>query len=40
MEVLQLTATQFIRAMSTGRNHPLLLGCEDTGGGTYLPSTR
>jgi hypothetical protein len=29
MEVLQLTATQFIKPMSTGRNHPLLLGCED-----------
>jgi hypothetical protein len=27
MDVLKLTATQFIRAMSTGRNHPLLLGC-------------
>ena len=30
MEVLQLTATQFIKPMSTGRNHPLLLGCEDS----------
>jgi hypothetical protein len=30
MEILQLTATQFIRPMSTGRNHPLLLGCEDS----------
>ncbi len=29
MEVLQLTASQFIRPMSTGRNRPLLLGCED-----------
>jgi hypothetical protein len=29
MEVLRLTATQFIRAMSTGRNRPLLLGCEN-----------
>jgi hypothetical protein len=29
MEVLQLTATQFITPMSTGRNRPLLLGCED-----------
>jgi hypothetical protein len=29
MEVLQLTATQFIMPMSTGRNRPLLLGCED-----------
>lgn len=32
MEVLQLTATQFIRPMATGRNHPLLLGCENSGG--------
>src|ERR1035441_7444781 len=30
MEVLQLTATQFIKPMSTGRNRPLLLGCEDS----------
>jgi len=30
MEVLQLTAAQFIRPMSTGRNRPLLLGCEDS----------
>ena len=30
MEVLQLTATQFVRPMSTGRNRPLLLGCEDS----------
>jgi hypothetical protein len=29
MEVLELTATQFIKPMSTGRNHPLLLGCEN-----------
>jgi hypothetical protein len=29
MEALQLTATQFIKPMSTGRNRPLLLGCED-----------
>ena len=29
MEVLQLAATQFIRPMSTGRNRPLLLGCEN-----------
>lgn len=32
MEVLELTATQFIRPMSTGRNHPLLLGCENISG--------
>ncbi len=35
MEVLELTATQFIKAMSTGRNHPLLLGCENAGGDTF-----
>jgi hypothetical protein len=29
MQVLELTATQFIRPMSTGRNRPLMLGCED-----------
>jgi hypothetical protein len=29
MKVLKLTATQFIKPMFTGRNHPLLLGCED-----------
>jgi hypothetical protein len=29
MEVLELTATQFIKPMSTGRNFPLLLGCEN-----------
>src|SRR5579862_3830219 len=32
MEVLQLTATQFIRPMATGRNCPLLLGCQDAAG--------
>ena len=32
MEVLQLIATQFIRPMSTGRNRPLLLGCENIAG--------
>src|SRR5687767_2572785 len=32
MEVLELTATQFIKPMSTGRNRPLLLGCEDIAG--------
>ncbi|MBI3853944.1 MAG: hypothetical protein HY298_27270 [Verrucomicrobia bacterium] len=35
MEVLQLTATQFIKPMSTGRNRPLLLGCENAGGDTF-----
>jgi hypothetical protein len=29
MEVLELTAMQFIRPMSAGRNRPLLLGCEN-----------
>jgi hypothetical protein len=29
MEILELTATQFIKPMSTGRNRPLLLGCEN-----------
>jgi hypothetical protein len=29
MEILQLTASQFIKPMSTGRNRPLLLGYED-----------
>jgi hypothetical protein len=35
MEVLQLTAMQFIKPMSTGRNHPLLLGCESAGGDSF-----
>ena len=35
MEVLKLTTTQFIRPMSIGRNHPLLLGCENAGGDTF-----
>ena len=35
MEVLQLTATQFIKPMSTGRNHPLLLSCEEVGGDRF-----
>jgi hypothetical protein len=35
MEVLELTATQFIKVMSSGRNRPLLLGCEDDGGGKF-----
>src|SRR6266487_1808826 len=29
MVILQLAATQFIKPMSTGRNRPLLLGCEN-----------
>ena len=29
MEVLELAATQFIKPISTGRNRPLLLGCEN-----------
>ncbi|MEA3207079.1 MAG: hypothetical protein QOE70_136 [Chthoniobacter sp.] len=32
MKVLHLTANQFIRPMSNGRNRPLLLGCEDAAG--------
>ena len=32
MDVLRLSATQFIKPMSTGRNRPLLLGGEDAGG--------
>jgi hypothetical protein len=35
MEVLQLTATQFIKPMSNGRNRPLLLGCETAGGESF-----
>lgn len=32
MDPVELTATQFIRPMSTGRNHPMLLGCENAAG--------
>src|SRR5687767_6540609 len=35
MEVLELIATQFIRPMSTGRNRPLLLGCENIAGESF-----
>ena len=35
MEILEFTATRFIRPMSTGRNRPLLLGCENAGGETF-----
>jgi len=35
MDALQLTATQFIQPMATGRNRPLLLGCEEDGGGHF-----
>ena len=35
MEVLELTATQFIKPMSTGRNRPLLLGCENDAGESF-----
>lgn len=35
MTVLQITATQFIRRMSHGRNQPLLLGCESGEGDTF-----
>jgi hypothetical protein len=34
MEVLHLTATQFIRPMSAGRTCPVLLGAEDPDGKT------
>jgi hypothetical protein len=30
MDILQLTANQFIKPMSTGRTRPLLVGCEDS----------
>jgi hypothetical protein len=33
MEVLHLTAAQFIQPMGTGRTRPLLLGCENAEGG-------
>jgi hypothetical protein len=32
MEVLKLTATQFLRPMGTGRTHPILVGAEDASG--------
>lgn len=32
MVVLELAATPVVKPMSTGRNHPLLLGCENAGG--------
>lgn len=32
MDVLQLTAIRYIQPMSTGRNHAVLLGCEDPAG--------
>ena len=35
MEILELTATQFIKPMAAGRNHPLLLGCVNDGGDTF-----
>ena len=35
MNVLCATATQFIKPMSTGRNRPLLLGCEDVAGEAF-----
>lgn len=35
MKVLRLTATQFLRPMSTGRNRPLLLGGEDASGNDF-----
>lgn len=35
MEIVELTATQFIKPMSTGRNRPLLLGCEDSAANAF-----
>jgi len=35
MEVLQLTATQFLRAIDTGRTHPLLIGAEAIDGRSF-----
>ena len=35
MQVLHLTATQFIRPMKNGRTRPLLLGCEDSGANPF-----
>lgn len=32
MQVIQLTATTFIQPMKSGRNRPLLFGCEDASG--------
>ena len=35
MNIPRVVATQFIRPMSSGRNRPLLLGCEDVSGDTF-----
>lgn len=35
MDVLELTAVQFIRPMKNGRTRPLLLGCEDLPGNPF-----
>ena len=35
MEILHLTASQFLKEMGTGRTRPLLLGAEDTEGRTF-----
>jgi hypothetical protein len=35
MGILELTATQFIKPMSVGRNRPLLLGCENAVGDKF-----
>jgi hypothetical protein len=40
MEVLRLTANQFIRPMSTGRTCPVLLGAEDADGGGFEVVTK
>ena len=35
MEVLQLTAADFIESVPVGRNRPMLMRCEDAGGKSY-----
>lgn len=35
MEILHLTATQFLQPMGTGRTHPVLLGAEDADGNIF-----
>ena len=35
MEILHLTATQFLQPMGTGRTHPVLLGAEDADGKVF-----
>jgi hypothetical protein len=35
MEILRLTASQFLQPMNTGRTHPVLLGAEDADGKVF-----